>query len=290
MRGRIMKQIEISRKTLKMKTILAAILAGTLLVLTVGYLLTKDKSAQRNKTLGVTEAVTGENSEEESTEIPEIIPGTGNGDEESTSETTSSEATTARARAKIIPITSEKEWFLAIISEQYPLPDKYTPTLAKPVSSNQTELDARIVNDYKNMYEAAKAADCILTPYSGYHSTSFQETSYTRKVNSFVSQGFSEEEAKSKASHKVQPAGCSEHNAGIAVDIVSASTDFENTKEFQWLNENAYKFGFVLRYPKDKEAITGIDYQPWHWRYVGAYAAKEMYENNLCLEEYLGIV
>ena len=103
-----------------------------------------------------------------------------------------------------------------------------------------------------------------------------------------AAEGFPQAEALAK--RKIAPAGCSESNSGLAVDIVSASNDFENTKEFQWLQDNAYKYGFVLRYPKDKEDITGVDYQPWHWRYVGEYAAGKMHEQNLCLEEYLGIV
>ena len=139
------------------------------------------------------------------------------------------------------------------------------------------------------MYAAAKLSGCVLTPYSGYHSYALQETNYNRKVNFYVNQGISAEEANQKASAQVLPAGCSEHNAGIAMDIVSASSDFINTKEYKWLCENAHNYGFILRYPEDKTAITGMNFEPWHWRYVGTQAAKEMKEKNQCLEEYLGL-
>ena len=86
--------------------------------------------------------------------------------------------------------------------------------------------------------------------------------------------------------------GTSEHNLGLAVDIVARDYQIldekqEQTAEQQWLMENCCKYGFILRYPTDKTEETGIIYEPWHYRYVGQTAAKEMYRKNLCLEEYL---
>ena len=100
----------------------------------------------------------------------------------------------------------------------------------------------------------------------------------------------SEEEAKQSAAKRVEPAGCSETGAGLSVDVISASAGFSSTNEYKWLVANAHNFGFILRYPEDKTEITGMIYQPWHWRYVGIEAATEMKEQNLCLEEYLGAV
>ena len=85
-------------------------------------------------------------------------------------------------------------------------------------------------------------------------------------------------------------AGYSEHQTGLAVDIynkVLPYTSFEETEEFTWMQENAYKYGFILRFPKDKTNITGYQYESWHYRYVGKEVAKEIHENNLTLEEYL---
>ena len=84
--------------------------------------------------------------------------------------------------------------------------------------------------------------------------------------------------------------GHSEHQTGLALDVEGSNKDydnFENSKEFIWMKDNAHKYGFILRYPKDKEHITGFKYEPWHYRYVGIEAAKYIYENNLTLEEYL---
>lgn len=83
--------------------------------------------------------------------------------------------------------------------------------------------------------------------------------------------------------------GHSEHQTGLAVDISDTSGDYDNfidTKEFIWVKDNAYKYGFILRYPEDKTNITGFKYEPWHYRYVGKYLAKYIYENNISFEEY----
>lgn len=201
-----------------------------------------------------------------------------------------SEETTARWMAKIIDPTDEEYWFLAIVSVKYPLPDKYVPMLSSAIEGSSITVDARVAAHYQEMYNAAKKDDCILTPYSGYHTYSLQKSTYSRKVNFYVNQGLSQEEAEKKAQLSVAPEGCSEHNAGLAIDIVSASEDFAKTKEYQWLCDHAYEYGFVLRYPEDKTEITGVTYQPWHWRYVGIDAAEKIHNKGICLEEYLGIV
>ncbi|MBR5441756.1 MAG: M15 family metallopeptidase, partial [Clostridia bacterium] len=95
--------------------------------------------------------------------------------------------------------------------------------------------------------------------------------------------------AVEKAATIVMPPGSSEHNLGYAMDIVCVEEWFETTKEFKWLQQNAADYGFIQRYPKDKQHITKVIYEPWHWRYVGVPAAKAMKESGLVLEEYLGV-
>ena len=107
-----------------------------------------------------------------------------------------------------------------------------------------------------------------------------------------MSEGYSREEAETEAGIWIAPPGTSEHQTGLAADIVSLDYQMldeeqENTPEQKWLMENSYKYGFILRYPRDKTEITKIGYEPWHYRYVGVEAAKEIFENLLCLEEYL---
>ncbi len=186
-------------------------------------------------------------------------------------------------------ILQGEKWFLALINKNYPLDRSYTPSISTIMESSKVTADTRVATSYKNMYDAAKAEGIILTPYSGYCSYQTQKSIYNDKFQSFLT-GMSEEEAKINTEKRIEPAGCSENGAGLAVDVVSASAGFASTPEYQWLELNAHKYGFVLRYPQDKTEITGIIYQPWHWRYVGIDAATEMKENNLCLEEYLGAV
>lgn len=272
----------ISKRTLRTKIILLVILAVIMVPLiilykSVGDTTPKIKLYDRNQTENSSEnqeAQTTEPQTEPVSEDPQAVPET---------------KTAEKKPATIIPITDAEKWNLAIINTKYPLPDSYAPTLSNAISGSNIQLDSRVSERYAEMYAAAKLSGCVLTPYSGYHSYALQETNYNRKVNFYVNQGISAEEANQKASAQVLPAGCSEHNAGLAMDIVSASSDFINTKEYKWLCENAYNYGFILRYPEDKTAITGMNFEPWHWRYVGTQAAKEMKEKNQCLEEYLGL-
>lgn len=272
----------ISKRTLRTKIILLVILAVIMVPLiilykSVGDTTPKIKLYDRNQTENSSEnqeAQTTEPQTEPVSEEPQAVPET---------------KTAEKKPATIIPITDAEKWNLAIINTKYPLPDSYAPTLSNAINGSNIQLDSRVSERYAEMYAAAKLSGCVLTPYSGYHSYALQETNYNRKVNFYVNQGISAEEANQKASAQVLPAGCSEHNAGLAMDIVSASSDFINTKEYKWLCENAYNYGFILRYPEDKTAITGMNFEPWHWRYVGTQAAKEIKEKNQCLEEYLGL-
>lgn len=277
----------ISKRTLRTKIILLVILAVIMVPLiilykSVGDTTPKIKLYDRNQTESSSE------NQEAQTAEPQTEPQTEPAAEEP--QTVPETKAAENKPATIIPITDAEKWNLAIINTKYPLPDSYAPTLSNAISGSNIQLDSRVSERYAEMYAAAKLSGCVLTPYSGYHSCALQETTYNRKVNFYVNQGISAEEANQKASAQVLPAGCSEHNAGLAMDIVSASSDFINTKEYKWLCENAYNYGFILRYPEDKTAITGMNFEPWHWRYVGTQAAKEMKEKNQCLEEYLGLV
>ncbi len=186
-----------------------------------------------------------------------------------------------------IDVLNSENWALALISKKYPLEKTYSPTLSPIIEGSSVTADTRVSEAYKLMYADALAQGVVLTPYSGYCSYNRQKTNYENKVQAFVLQGMTEDEAKSNAEKRVEPAGCSENGAGLAVDIISASAGFASTNEYKWLVNNAHNYGFVLRYPEDKTDVTGIIYQPWHWRYVGVDVATEMKNNNLCLEEYL---
>ncbi len=187
-------------------------------------------------------------------------------------------------------ILAGENWALTLINKNYPLNKNYSPMTATVIEGSSVTADVRVAEAYRLMYNAALTEDVILTPYSGYCGYQRQKTIYDNKVQAFILQGLTEDEAKQSAEKRIEPAGCSENGAGLAVDVISASAGFSSTEEYKWLVANAHNYGFVLRYPEDKTEITGMIYQPWHWRYVGIDVAKEMYEHNYCLEEFLGAV
>ena len=119
-----------------------------------------------------------------------------------------------------------------------------------------------------------------------------QRSLFQERTDELVAQGYSKKDARTKAATSVARPGTSEHQAGLAVDIVDSSHQIldatqQDTPVQQWLMENSWKYGFILRYPNDKSSLTGIIYEPWHYRYVGIEAAAEIYEREICLEEYL---
>ena len=115
---------------------------------------------------------------------------------------------------------------------------------------------------------------------------------YDNKVSEWMEQGYSREEAREKAGHQVAVPGTSEHQLGLAVDIVDVNyqlldTNQENTAVQKWLLENSWRYGFILRYPKGAEEKTEITYEPWHWRYVGVENAAKINASGLCFEDYI---
>jgi D-alanyl-D-alanine carboxypeptidase len=149
--------------------------------------------------------------------------------------------------------------------------------------------DADVANAAKKMFEAAKEDDIsTFVINSAYRTPELQ----TELFNNRLAQDPDYGNDPYTSPVKVVPADCSEHCAGLALDILSVdhnygSATFADTTEWKWLSENAYKYGFILRYPEDKQNITGVIYEPWHFRYVGVDVAKAVYDSGLCLEEYL---
>lgn len=152
-------------------------------------------------------------------------------------------------------------------------------------------MDSRAAAAYEKMYDAAAEDGIYLTPCSGYRSYSTQKRLYNEFFNEYLYQGYSEEEAHDLTSKRRNPPGSSEHNIGICMDIIcaSSSANFQNTKAYAWLDAHAHEYGFILRYPEDKVSVTGVKFEPWHWRYVGVENAASIKNSGLCLEEYLGL-
>ena len=184
-------------------------------------------------------------------------------------------------------------WKLVLASEKSPLPEGFSVEVSK--LPNGKEFDSRAIDDLEAMLKAAKADGVNLTVVSAYRSYDYQVGLFNRKVNQYKATGYNDTDAYNIAKTIVALPGTSEHNLGLAADIVTPSymtldDGFENTNAFAWLSTHCAEYGFILRYPKDKGDITGIIYEPWHYRYVGHSAAKEIMEKGICLEEYLNRV
>lgn len=177
------------------------------------------------------------------------------------------------------------EWNLILVNKNHKIPYNYSPELIE--LSNGEKVDARIYSDLQKMFDDARAAGLQLFVRDGYRTGDEQKAIMNDKIAAYETEGYSKKEAKALAKTYVAEPGTSEHELGLSVDINSESSGASQDAVYEWLDENAYKYGFIKRYPADKTDITGIDNEPWHYRYVGYEAAKEMKEQNLCLEEYL---
>ncbi len=187
-------------------------------------------------------------------------------------------------------MTAKIPWNLVLVNPWNKMEEGYVPELK--TLDNGMEIDERCYDDLMDMLDAVY--DEGLTPVvcSAYRTQELQEELFDGQVTYFLNQGMSKDEAKKAAAKEVAVPGTSEHQLGLAVDIVDVTYQLldegqENTAVQQWLMENSWRYGFILRYPTDKTEITGIIYEPWHYRYVGREYAKEIYDSGLCLEEWL---
>ena len=182
------------------------------------------------------------------------------------------------------------DWALKLVNFEMPLEDEFDPGLSKIKSKynpNGLKFDSRAVDALNIMCDAAKKDGVTLTVISAYRTISKQNSLYNNKVDRLVNAGYSREDALVEAATAVARPGTSEHHLGLAVDFNSVEQDFENTKAGKWLRQHASEYGFIMRYPSEKKDITGVIYEPWHFRFVGRKHAAAITQSGLCLEEYL---
>lgn len=184
----------------------------------------------------------------------------------------------------------KESWKIIVVNKDNPLPDNHS--IKTTTLKNGLSVDERIYDDLTKMIEDGNKQGLSLIVCSAYRTIDKQEDLFNQEIAIWKSKGLTEEQAYNKAKTSVLPPGTSEHNLGLAVDICSyehqtLDEDFENTPEGKWLRENCTDYGFILRYPKDKQDITNIIYEPWHFRYVGKEYAKEIEKLGICLEEYI---
>lgn len=188
------------------------------------------------------------------------------------------------------PTFDKSDWKLLLINKEHTIPDDYTFTLGTIKGS--MKCDERILGPLTEMFTAAAQDGINLVVCSPYRDISRQEYLFDRKMKFYIGRGYSYIDAYKEASSVVTVPGASEHQIGISLDIIcdtysQLNEGFGDTVAGRWLMDNAHRYGFILRYPKDKEEITGIIYEPWHYRYVGVEAATIIHEKNICLEEFI---
>lgn len=178
-------------------------------------------------------------------------------------------------------------WRLVLVNSKNSVPKDYKIELTQ--LSNGVCVDSRIYPDLQQMFDDAREQGIYPVVSEGYRTYEEQQSIMNDKINCFIDDGYSEKEAIKFAEDWVAVPGTSEHELGIALDINADTSASSDEEVYEWLADNAYRYGFILRYPPDKEHITGIDYEPWHYRYVGTQTASEIYSRQITLEEYLGV-
>jgi len=178
----------------------------------------------------------------------------------------------------------DESWKLVLVNATHPLPAGFTVSLKE--LRNGQHVDERIYPELQQMFDDARAVEIYPLINESFRTAARQQEIMDDYIASYEAQGLSHEEAVEKAHSLVAEPGTSEHQLGLAVDII-AEYDADSTATWQWLQENAWRYGFILRYPADKVDITGISYEPWHFRYVGKAAAEEITKQGICLEEYI---
>ncbi|MGP6146635.1 M15 family metallopeptidase [Jeotgalibaca sp. A122] len=195
------------------------------------------------------------------------------------------------------PDVHSSDWNLILVNQANQLTEDLD---FEPYTASSGEvMDARVAEDFERMIADGEAQGLQFIFESGYRSYAYQEQIYNNVYNGHINNGYSEADAQAMTEDFIAVPGTSEHMTGLALDITEPSihhlengliTEFENTQEGQWLHQNASDYGFILRYPRGKEGIIDVNYESWHFRYVGQENAQYITENDLALEEYIAIL
>lgn len=189
------------------------------------------------------------------------------------------------------PIDSNTlDWNLILVNKDNPIPEDYKVETVK--IEGRWEVDIRIKESLEQMLKDARKEGLDPIICSAYRTPNYQKNLFSKKVTEYKRKGYSQKNAEEQAALWVTIPGTSEHEIGLSVDIVGRNYQIldekqEDTAIQKWLMEHCYEYGFILRYPTDKKDITKINYEPWHYRYVGIKDAMYIKEKGLCLEEYI---
>lgn len=182
--------------------------------------------------------------------------------------------------------STSTDWRLLLVNSSHPIANDYSVDLTE--LRNGQSVDTRILSDLQEMFDAARSEDIYPIVSDAYRTRDEQQALMDDTIQNYEDEGYSADEAKSKAEAVIAAPGTSEHETGLAIDI-SGDEDYgqDTDSVLEWMNNNAYKYGFVLRYPSGKESVTGVPAEDNHYRYVGKEAAQVMHDQGICLEEYL---
>lgn len=214
-----------------------------------------------------------------------------NGDHQHSS--VSENSSLMQAGEDVLESLHKSDWNLILVNKQHPIPEDYSFTLGTIKGS--MKCDERILDQLTQMMQAARQDGVTLVIRSPYRNDSRQDYLFNRKLKNYMKKKMSYLEAFRASAQAVTIPGSSEHQIGLALDIVSDTytlleEGFADTDAGRWLAQNSYKYGFILRYPKGKEDITGIEFEPWHFRYVDEPSATYIYQHNLTLEEFVQLL
>ena len=196
-------------------------------------------------------------------------------------ETAEVEISAQQKKATDLPDIDIDSWEYVLVNAEHSI-GEYAPELGE---FEGQKLDQRILEPMQSFVAGARAEGLSVFLSSGYRGYEEQQYLFNRKVEQY---------GEEQAATIVSRPGTSEHQTGLACDITDEyyelkNESLENTALYQWMSRHCQEYGFIVRYPKDKEEITGIIYEPWHFRYVGVEAATYMAEHNLCLEEFVAL-
>lgn len=275
-----------------------AMVAAVLVVLTVAVggttLLTKNMNHQEDPvnvspTSGGTMASSGGNSGE--SPAPSTVSGDNKGSQNGENTGSSSQGNSI-GRAEVTADFSFTQWNascgweMTVVNASNKVPDSWTVDIDYDLYEN-VGIDRRITDQVQALINHAFADDCPIWVSSGYRDAELQAQLLENEIQENLNAGMSQDQAEIEAKKLVMPAGYSEHQTGLVIDINGVDADFYETQAYAWMTEHAADYGFIERYPRGKEDITGINFEPWHYRYVGVENAKAIQASGLCLEEYV---
>ncbi len=206
-----------------------------------------------------------------------------------TTEVTTEPEPTVPTEPKPVFTYKASDWKLILVNEENPISEDYDVKLT--TLKSKAKVNSQLMDDLQDMMDDCRAAGHDPLVISAYISYADQQKAFDTRVSELMSIGYLKDRAETEAVKTVAKPGTSEYQTGLAVDIVSESCKDKDAEALagnetlQWLRENSWKYGFVERYTEAQAERMNVTYEPWHYRYVGKDAAKDMFEQDLCLEE-----